>query len=440
MHPLLFGALRSGLSTFGDGTARSSEWANRVDLFGNLALTGTERLVLGLRPADRTDAAGRRRFSGYAAQGGGPRGFSQQLNLDWDTVTHLFFEGDFGELFPDLDPDDRRGLDVGLSVGRQPITFQEGLLIDDFIDAVGVTRNSVRPGGTANLRFTGLYGWNQINRHALPVPGVAAAVPDRPFGNRQADRTRLVGGFTEIDWRSTTAAFDVIYVRGGVLEGAPAGIPVRDGLYAGVSFVGRPGSGAFNAALRLLTSVPIGQEAPGADPTGNGVPSRRGTLVFSELSWTPHHTDNYVYANAFHAHGDYRAAALDPTIPGPLARAGILFAGPGLGSARGALSPLAGDVTGGAVGHQIFSADRRRQLLLEGAARYATAACTGALAVCEPHAIAGGARFQVAIGRRNVFVFDAFAARDFLRGGRAGPTGGGGRLGLGGRAEMQVRF
>ena len=225
-----------------------------------------------------------------------------------------------------------------------------------------------------------------------------------------------------------------------MLEGAPAGIRVRDGLYAGVSFVGRPGSGAFNAALRLLTSVPIGREAPGAGPPGIGVPSRRGTLVFSELSWTPHHTDNYVYANAFHAHGDYRAAALDPTIPGPLARAGILFAGPGLGSARGALSPLAGDVTGGAVGHQIFSADRRRQLLLEGAARYSTAACTGALAVCEPHAIAGGARFQVAVGRRNVFLFDAFTARDFLRGGRAGPLGGNGRLGFGGRAEMQVRF
>ena len=256
---LLFGALRSGLSTFGDGTARSSEWANRIDLFGNLALTGTERLVLGLRPADQTDAAGRRRFSGYAADGGDARGFSPQFNLDWDTVTHLFFEGDFGELFPNLDPDDRRGLDFGLSVGRQPITFQDGLLVNDFIDAVGVTRNSLRPGGTANLRFTGLYGWNQINRHAPPVRGDIASVPDRRFGNREADRTRLVGGFTEIDWRSTTAAFDAIYVRGGALDDAPAGVRARDGLYAGVSFAGRPGSGAFNAALRLLTSVPVGQ-------------------------------------------------------------------------------------------------------------------------------------------------------------------------------------
>ena len=329
---------------------------------------------------------------------------------------------------------------MGLSVGRQPITFQDGLLVNDFIDAVGVTRNSLHPGGTANLRFTGLYGWNQINRQAPPVRGDIASVPDRRFGNREADRTRLVGGFTEIDWRSTTAAFDAIYVRGGALDEAPAGVRPRDGLYAGVSFAGRPGSGAFNAALRLLTSFPVGQGAPDTSPSGLGAVPRRGTLVFSELSWTPHNTDNYVYANAFRAHGDYRAAALDPTIPGPLARAGILFAGPGLGSARGALSPLATDVVGAAIGHQIFSADKRRQLLLEGAARYSTAACSSALAVCEPHEIAGGARFQVAVGRRNVFVFDAFAARDFLRSGGVEPAGGTGRLGFGGRAEMQVQF
>ena len=31
---------------------------------------------------------------------------------------------------------------------------------------------------------------------------------------------------------------------------------------------------------------------------------------------------------------------------------------------------------------------------------------------CDPHAFAGGVRYQVAVGRRNVLVFDAFAARD----------------------------
>ena len=435
---VLFGGLRSGVSTIDDGTARAGEWANRIDLFGNLALTGSERFVFGLRPADQTDPAGLRRFSGYTAAGTGAAGFSQQWNLDWDTVTHLFFEGDFGELFPDLDPDDRRGLDLGVSVGRQPIKFQEGLLVDDFIDAVGVTRNSLRPGGTVNLRFTGLYGWNQINRHT-PILRGAVGSPGRAFGNLEGDRTRLVGAFTEVDWRSTTAAFDAIYVRGGEFESGLGRVRAGDGVYAGVSFVGRPGSGAFNAAARLLVSTPVGGDLPDVVPLGVGDPAGRGALVFSELSWTPHHTDNYVYVNGFYAHGHYRAAALDPTIPGPLARAGILFAGPGLGSAPGALSPTASDVAGGAIGHQIFSTDRRRQLLVEAAARRSTAACTSVLAGCDPHAFAGGVRYQVAVGRRNVLVFDAFAARDVVRSRLSRPNGHG-RFRIGGRAEIQVLF
>ena len=418
---------------------RGSEWANRIDLFGNLALTGSERFVLGLRPADRTGADGVRRFSGYTAAGPGGGAFSRQWNLDWDTVTHLFFEGDVGELFPDLDPDDRRGLDVGVSVGRQPIRFQDGLLVDDFMDAVGVTRNSLRPWGTVNLRFTGLYGWNQINRHAPSRLPAAAGAPDLAFEKPEGDGSRLVGAFTEVDWRSTTAAFDAVYVRGGELESALGRVRARDGLYAGVSFAGRPGSGAFNAAARLLMSTAAGGDPAAAGELGIGDAGGGGALVFSELSWTPHRGDNYFYVNGFYAHGDYRAAAPDPTIPGPLARAGILFAGPGLGTAPGALPSTASHVAGGAVGHQIFSADRRRQLLVEAAGRRSTAACTGSPAGCEPHALAGGVRYQVAVGRRNVLVFDAFAARDLGRHGVTPPDARA-RLRLGGRAEIQVLF
>ncbi len=432
---ILFGALRSGVGTIDDGKTRSTEWANRIDLFGNLALTGSERFVFGLRPADQTDPTGLRRFSGYSSGGAGG-GFSQQFNFDWDTVTHLFFEGDFGELFPNLDRDDRRGLDLGLSVGRQPISFQDGLLINDFIDAAGVTRNSLR-GGPVNLRFTGLYAWNQIDRPTLLTRLDADTPPDSPLGSVERNGAQLVGGFTEVDWRSTTAAFDAIYVRGGEFENSLGRLRAGDGLYAGVSFVGRPGAGAFNTAVRVLMSLPIGGGTPDGDQFVIGDPASRGTLLFTELSWTPHHTDNYFYANGFYAHGDYRAAALDPMIPGPLARAGILFDGPGLGSAPGALAPTASDVTGGAFGHQVFSADTRRQLLLEGAVRYSTAACASALAICEPHAVAGGLRYQVAVGRRNVLVFDAFAARDTLR---AAGSDGGSRLRVGGRAEIVVKF
>ena len=419
---LVFGTLRSGVGRFNNGTGATAEWANRLDLFGNLALTGSERVVFGLRPLDRMGAAGRPLFSGYSAADG----FRHQAYLDWDAVSHLFFEGDLGELLPALDPDDRRGLDLGLSIGRQPISFQEGLLVDDFIDAAGFTRNSVRPGGVSNLRFTGLYGWNQIHR-----PG-----GHRPLaGEAPGSGARLFGAFTEVDWRVLTGALDVIYLRG-----AGAGSPmegVGDGLHAGASIAGRPGSGAVYAALRLLASVPLGSESSGAGAADPGIRADRGALFFSEVSWTPHHTDNFVYASGFYAAGEYRPAALDPRIPGPLTRVGILFAGPDLGSAPGALSPRSENAAGGAIGHQMFFAGKRRQLLVEGGARYSTIGCGEGSAACEPHALAGGLRYQVAVGRRGVLVFDVFAARDLLR--RA-LEGAGGRFRLGGRAEVQIRF
>ena len=408
---LMFGTLRSGFGVLDDGTTRRSQWANRLDLFANLSLTGTERVVFGLRPTHQGHRLGPAlpfgalRFSGYTSAGPGTGDFSNQLNFDWNTLTHLFFEGELGELFPNLDADDSRGLDLGLSVGRQPINFQEGLLINDFIDAVGVTRNNLRPGGAVNLRFTGLYGWGGVNRHfpllASPEPGYAPL-------NEVDGGAQLVGGFTEIDWRSTTTAFDVLYVRGGAL-GAALGAPVGDGLYAGASFVGRPGSGVFNTSVRFVASMPLG-DVPAAAETALGIanPAGRGALVFSELSWTPHHSKDFFYANGFYAHGTYRPAALDVLIPGPLARAGILFAGSGLGDVpgvgAGALSPAASDVAGGAFGHQKFLAGTRQQLLFEGAARYSTAECLGAALFCEPHAFAGGMRYQAAVGRRGVIV------------------------------------
>ena len=84
---------------------------------------------------------------------------------------------------------------------------------------------------------------------------------------------RLVGAFTEVDWRSTTAAFDAVYVRGGEIESALGPMRVLDGLHAGVSFAGRPGSGAFNAAVRLLMSTAAGGGVPAAGALGIGDPA-----------------------------------------------------------------------------------------------------------------------------------------------------------------------
>ena len=157
-----FGSARSTIQTFGDGLddgLEYSEWVNRLDINFNLVLTPTERILVGFRPLDEAPD-----FTGYQFDDipGREKGFEDYLDGEPQT---FFFEGDFGELFPALDPHDRGGVDFGFAVGRQPIRYQNGFMIDDNIDAVGFTKNNVYLPNVSNLRLTGLYGWNEINRN-----------------------------------------------------------------------------------------------------------------------------------------------------------------------------------------------------------------------------------------------------------------------------------
>lgn len=62
----VYGDYRSALQTFNPGNAPTiSEWANRLDLYANLQLTGTERVLLGFRPIDQVQD-GVPRYSGYS--------------------------------------------------------------------------------------------------------------------------------------------------------------------------------------------------------------------------------------------------------------------------------------------------------------------------------------------------------------------------------------
>jgi len=151
---LAFGEFRSAVQTRripngAGGTTRFTEWANRLDLFGNLALSGSERLVFGFRNLDRNGA-----FSGYIIESQNPvleEGSVEEFNAD---IQSLFFEGELGEIFPNLSPNDSRSTDIGFAIGRQPLLFQEGMLINDSIDGIGLIRNTLLPKGTANFRIT----------------------------------------------------------------------------------------------------------------------------------------------------------------------------------------------------------------------------------------------------------------------------------------------
>lgn len=374
---LVFGTWRTALGSFDDGDDVTTELATRLDLFGNLQLSGTERLVVGLRPFDEDG-----RFTRYVFEpSDGPlgEGFEDELNAE---IATLFFEGDFGELFPDVDPADRRKLDLGFSIGRQQLTFQEGLLIDDRIDALGITRNTLLPAGGSNLRWTAILGWDEIHR-----------------GDNQEDEDALLLGlFGEADFPASTVSLDLVYVDHDD-SAAPGGTADSDALFAAASAVQRIGH--VNTAFRGLTSQPIHDESTAAG---------QGTLLFVEVSRNPPASDDLVYANAFWGIDQFTSAARGPETGGPLGGTGILFAAVGLGSFGAPLGNRADDSLGAALGWQTFLGDseHRRQLVLEIGGRVDADST-------DREAAAVGARFQQAVGRHVILRLDGFlAGRDGL--------------------------
>lgn len=361
-HPALwvFGSLRTGFQGFDRGQ-QTAEWSNRLDIFANLRLSGTERILVGFRPLNEFGGVGyhfRPKANPLA-----PDGWQDHFS---GTLKTLFFEGEIGEIFPGWDNDDRHALDIGFSVGRQDLVFQDGMLINDSMDAVGLTQNSLMPWGLTNFRITGLYGWNNIHRHNV----------------LEDNSAHFFGLFTEADSRKTTVSVDLAYILAKAATG--------DAFYAGVSAV--QGIGSLSTLFRVNASIPVKGDTPAAG---------RGALIFSEWSWVKPHTNNLVYFTNFLTVGRYSAAARDPGSPGPLSRAGILFSPSPMGRFGAALSDQTGDAAGGSLGYQMTFARDRKQLIIEAGGRKDTNGIgAGAAAI--------GMRYQNAVGRRVVVQIDGF--------------------------------
>ena len=327
---------RTAFQSFEDGRSgrvRETEIANRMDFFVNLQLTGTEKLLLGLRTTDNNRPD---RFTRYTFEGAN-EGFNNEFNLGLET---LFFEGDLGSIFPNLDKSGIIPLDFGFTVGRQPITFQEGILINDTIDAVGLVRNNIPFPGTSNLRISGMWGWNRLDRN----------------DSARDVEANMFGLFTAVDAHISTYNFDLIYVN----DNADS-----DGLYFGASAIQRvPQWGGISTAFRINSSIALEDEIDG-NVVGNG------TLISAELSKTVKGSDDIVYFNSFLGLGNFTQAGREAVVGGPLANTGILFASPNLSTFGAEINPFTdNDVVGGAIGYQAFWDNKRRNLILEMAGRH----------------------------------------------------------------------
>ncbi len=377
---LVYGTYRTAVQTFHDGASDTTftEWANRLDLFANLQLSGTERILVGMRPLDRGT-----RFSGYYFNPDSAdidEGWHGELNAE---ITTLFFEGDFGEIFPSIDPDDSQPLDFGFSVGRQPLFYQEGMLINDTIDAVGITKNNIFPAGFSNLQLTFIYGWANINRD----------------DNDRKTNQHLFGFFTEADFKDSTFNLDMVYVYDGDGANGHGGGVNQSSFHWGASAVQR--IGYVNTSFRALGSYTADEDSPAAS---------EGHLLFGEVSWVPFHTHDNMYINGFVGFDEYSSAARAEDTGGPLGRTGILFAAVGIGRYGAPLGNRADDSYGGAIGYQkFFGTFKRTQLVVEAGFR-------DGLSDDEPFAAALGASFQQALGQRTVFRVDTFIAGGEERG------------------------
>lgn len=361
---IIYGTFRTALQVFDNGmeSGTISEWANRLDLFTNIYLTPTERILFSIRPLDTGG-----NFTSYRFDE--PSGFDDAFN---GRVRSLYFEGDFGELFPNLDPDDKLSLDYGFAVGRMPLNFQDGIMINDSVDAIGVTRASLFLFGASAARLTALVSWNEIHRG----------------DNQIDDGANLFGLFYAADYQKSTYEIDFAYVDGSESTGG-------DGAYFGIGQTRR--FGKLNSTLRFNVSKALDEETPGIDD---------GILLFSQISRTMDYNFDIAYLNSFWGIGNYTSAARDPSVGGPIGGInGLLFGAVGLGRYGSALSNRTNDAVGGALGYQHFldGQHSKRQITAEIGGRVAT----------EGNSRSGGGislRYQQAIDQHSIIRFDAFAA------------------------------
>lgn len=358
---ILWGDYRTGVQTFDNGPTDFTEWTNRLNLFGNLYLTPTERLLFQIRPLDRNGG-----FTGYQFEGPEEGGF-ESFN---GNIRTLFFEGDLGEIFPRWDLSDSRSLDLGFSVGRQPLNFQDGIILNDFVDSIGVTRSSLFFLGSNATHITGYFGVNELHRNV--------GIPD--------DEALIYGLNIASDYDKSTYEVDVAYVDGDQETGG-------DGLYAGAGQIRR--FGAFNSTLRLNGSWALDEETEAVSTGG---------LLSHQLSRTMTYNHDLVYLNTFWGFDDYASAGRDPSTGGPLGTVGILYEAPGLGRFQAPLGNRVGDNLGFAAGYQHFIDERNRsQIIFEVGGREA-------MNESDQSSLGFMTRYQRAFGLHHILVLDAFVA------------------------------
>ena len=321
---VVFGTANTGLEYTDNGTADpKTEWVTTLNLFANLTLSGTERILVGMTPLSRESGAKSRLKIGPTS------GYENESRARLSTA---FFEGELSEMFPGLDMDGRLPMDYEIAFGRQAVLSQGGILINDSMDSLALTRSTVPLPGTNFARIGGLIAVNGVHRKS----------------NKDDINADLFALFSEVEFHHATAELDFVYIESEEEKG--------DQFNIGGSWIKQ--YIVFDHAVDTTTRI-----AQSYTPDQETAHASNGTLVYSSMAFAPKRTDNILYTNIFAALNSYAPAARQAG--GPLGIVGLLFSGNGLHGA--AINNGANDAYGGSVGYQMFfSGALRSNLIIEG--------------------------------------------------------------------------
>lgn len=157
----------------------------------DLRLTGTERFHVQFRPL------GDGNTGGSLYQFSNPSGYIDNSTAE---PTRYWFEGEFHSMFGAF-VDPYSPLDYNVVVGKFPFALHNSFLIDDEIQGVVLSKNTIFAGPLSNLNVQLFYGFNDVDTFAdaeAQVMGVHATADHRhtfyeltyAFVDHESDRTR----------------------------------------------------------------------------------------------------------------------------------------------------------------------------------------------------------------------------------------------------------
>ncbi len=374
---LVFGDARIATAYNKDaGGTEVGQTAVDLNLFANLQLTGTERILMFWEPLQNGANFTRWEFAGPDRN----RKSDPTIKLGAQPTT-LFFEGDLGAIVAGLS-DEYQSWDLPISFGRMPLLFQNGVWLEDaFIGAAATIPAQNSPAlGITNYDITFFGGGQEITSDAL-VNGA---------GRKDDAEGAMIG---------VAGFFDV---NEGYLETGAAWIIDKDRSDGDFSYLNLTAAfskryfGLVSNATRVIAN--IGQ-APGGGrkKTANGfiVLSENALITSQELTLIP-------YANFWLGKDNPQSAARAAAAGGILRNTGLAFETDNL-TGFPTLDPTGRDTVGGAIGVQyLFALDQ--QLVAEVAAVVPWDGQNGAV---KDNQYAFSLRYQIPLNNQFILRADA---------------------------------